>query len=49
MYLDMFWASEGYLWEKVQKGDFEVDDMERDFTRMLQFWKKIYLKEGEEA
>ena len=49
MYLDMFWASEGYLWEKVQKGDFEVDDMERGFTRMLQFWKKIYLKEGEEA
>ena len=47
MYLDMFWASEGYLWEKVQQGEFDVDAMERDFTRLLDFWKSIYLREEE--
>lgn len=50
MYLDMFWASEGYLWEKTQQGGpFDVDALERDFVRLLDFWKSIYLrKEGEE-
>lgn len=44
MYLDMFWASEGYLWEKVQQGELDVDAMERDFIRMIEFWKAIYLR-----
>ena len=50
MYLYMFWASEGYLWEKTQQGGpFDVDALERDFVRLLDFWKSIYLrKEGEE-
>ena len=47
MYLDMYWASEGYLWEKLQGGNIDVDEMERDFLALLEFWKKIYLrKEG---
>lgn len=45
MYLDMLWASEGYLWEKVQQGDLNVETLEKDFTRMLDFWKSIYLRE----
>ncbi len=44
MYLDMLWASEGYLWEKVQQGNLDVDDMEKDFERMIAFWKDIYLR-----
>lgn len=47
MYQDMYWASEGYLWEKLQQGEMNVDEMERDFIRMIEFWKSIYLrKEG---
>ena len=47
MYQDMYWASEGYLWEKLQGGNIDVDEMERDFLALLEFWKKIYLrKEG---
>ena len=47
MYQDMYWATEGYLWEKTQNGELNVEEMERDFARMIEFWKKIYLrKEG---
>lgn len=44
MYRDMYWASEGYLWEKVQKGSIDVDEMEREFTEMIEFWKSVYLR-----
>lgn len=47
MYLDMLWASEGYLWRCLQWGELDVEAMERDFMRMLEFWKSIYLR-GEE-
>ena len=47
MYQDMYWASEGYLWEMVQRGNVDMDQMERDFTKLIAFWKDIYLrKEG---
>ena len=43
----MYLASEGYLWEMTQKGSIDVKKMEKDFTEMIEFWKKIYLrKEG---
>ncbi len=44
MYRDMYWASEGYLWEMVQRGEVDMERMERDFTRLLAFWKSIYLR-----
>ena len=48
MYNDMYWASEGYIWEKIQDEKYDVDMMERDFLKMVDFWKSIYLrKEGE--
>ena len=34
--------SEGYLWEKVQWGRLDVDALEKDFVRMIDFWKSIY-------
>lgn len=47
MYRDMYWASEGYLWEMVQRGNIDMDQMEKDFTQLISFWKSIYLrKEG---
>lgn len=48
MYLEMLWASEGYLWEKVQRGDLDVNEMEQDFVRMIDFWKSIYLRKEED-
>ncbi len=44
MYREMYWASEGYLWEMVQRGNVDVEQMEKDFTKLLEFWKNIYLR-----
>lgn len=43
MYREMYWASEGYLWEMLQRGEMDTAQMERDFRQLLQFWKSIYL------
>lgn len=44
MYREMYWASEGYLWEMVQRGDVDMERMEQDFTRLMAFWKSVYLR-----
>lgn len=44
MYREMYWAAEGYLWEMVQRGSADVDQMEKDFTKLMGFWKSIYLR-----
>lgn len=44
MYKEMFWASEGYLWEEIQKGPLDAKKIERDSLKMIEFWKQIYLK-----
>ena len=37
MYTDMFLASQGYLWEKLQSETIDPDQMEKDFIRMIEF------------
>ena len=44
MYQDMYLASEGYLWEKSHQRKFDADEVEKDFERMIDFWKNIYLR-----
>lgn len=44
MYRTMYWASEGYLWEKVQTGGLDADTMEEDFMKIIDFWKKTYTR-----
>lgn len=44
MYREMYWASEGYLWEKVALEDLDVETMKNDFTKLINFWKSIYLR-----
>ena len=45
MYREMYLASEGYLWEIIQRGAvLDAETLEEDFNQMLAFWKKIYLK-----
>ena len=46
MYQDMYWASAGYLWEKMQHGKINVNEIEQDFIKLLDFWKSIYLRKG---
>lgn len=44
MYREMYWASEGYLWEMVQRGNVDMEQMEKDFSKLMNFWKSIYLR-----
>lgn len=44
MYQEMYWASEGYLWEMTQRGDMDIEQMNKDFAKLLKFWKSIYLR-----
>ncbi|WP_323088074.1 TetR/AcrR family transcriptional regulator [Allobaculum sp. JKK-2023] len=47
MYREMYWASEGYLWEMVQRGDVDIDQMEKDFNKLINFWKAFIFKGSE--
>ncbi|WP_274597831.1 hypothetical protein [Mediterraneibacter gnavus] len=40
----MLWASEGYIWEKLQHDHINVDEIEADFIKLIDFWKSIYLR-----
>ena len=44
MYNDMYWASEGFLWEMVRKGQVDMAEMEKGFRRLMDFWQSIYLR-----
>lgn len=44
MYKDMYWASEGFLWEMVRKGQVDMVEMEKGFRRLMDFWQSIYLR-----
>ena len=44
MYREMYWASEGYLWEMAQQGNMDIDQMEKVFTKLMSFWKSVYLR-----
>ncbi len=44
MYREMYWASEGYLLEMLQRGDLDAEQMKKDFRRLLKFWKSTYLR-----
>lgn len=47
MYQNMFWASEGFIWELTQGGDVDIDRFEREYDGMIDFWRSVYLrKEG---
>ena len=44
MYRNMYWASEGYLWELAQRGEVDYEQMEKDFLKLIDFWKSVYLR-----
>lgn len=47
MYREMYLASEGYLWEMVQRRDVDINQMEKDFMKLMDFWKSVYLRKEE--
>lgn len=44
MYREMYLASEGYLWEMTQRGGVDIEQMEKDFSKLMRFWKDVYLR-----
>lgn len=46
MYRDMYLASEGYIWEMVQRSNINMDEMEKGFTRLINFLEKRIFKKG---
>lgn len=44
MYREMYWASEGCLWEMMQRGNIDIGMMEKAFTELMTFWKSVYLR-----
>lgn len=47
MYRDMYLASEGYMYEMLQKseGELDIERVRDDYKEMIDFWKKLYLRE----
>ena len=35
-----------FLWEMVQWGNIDMAEMEQSFTKLINFWKSIYLRKG---
>ena len=46
MYQEIYWASEGYLWQKLRLGNADMEQMEQDFVRLIDFWKGLYLRKA---
>ena len=44
MYQDMYLASEGYLYQMGQNGSIDIDKVVTDYRRLIDFWKKLYLR-----
>ena len=49
MYREMYLASEGCLWEYIQRGTVNISAMEKDFKKLLAFWKSVYLRKKREV
>jgi len=49
MYKQMYWASDAYSREVIQRGSIDPDQLERDFSAMIAFWKQAYGKTEEES
>jgi AcrR family transcriptional regulator len=37
-----------FLWEYIQRGEMDIDAMEKDFRSLLDFWKTVYLRKARE-
>ncbi len=44
LYQELLWASDGYLREMTNSGALDPDRIENDYLRMIEQWRKVYLK-----
>ncbi|SEP67354.1 transcriptional regulator, TetR family [Lachnospiraceae bacterium NE2001] len=44
MYQNVYLASEGYLFQMQNKGQIDPDKLLKDFRKLIDFWKELYLK-----
>ena len=44
----MYWTTEGYLWKVLQLDSFDFDQLEKDFLKILDFWKIAYCRDIQE-
>lgn len=44
MYTEMYWAGDGCLRALTQAGPLDAAVMEATFTRLMEFWKSVYLR-----
>lgn len=44
MYKDILLASEGYLYQKFRMGNINTVEIENDFSALINFWEKLYLR-----
>lgn len=44
MYQEIVWTSDGYLRQMMFSGQLDAEKIEKDYERMIEQWKKVYLK-----
>ena len=44
MYREIYFASEGFLWQMSRKGDIDVEKVIKEYKQMVDFWRYIFLK-----
>lgn len=42
MYQEIYYASEGYLYEKMKNGKIDPDEIEEEYHKLILFWKGVY-------
>lgn len=44
LYREIIWMADGYLRQAVLTEEFDAERIEQDFLRMIEQWKRVYLK-----
>lgn len=47
MYKCIYLASEGFMWQLSHRGDIDVDTVAKGYKDMIDFWKVLFLRNGE--
>lgn len=48
MYREIYMASEGYLWQVSQQRNIDVNKVTKDYKEMVDFWRVLFLNNGEQ-
>jgi TetR/AcrR family transcriptional regulator len=45
----MYWTCEGYLWVALKSDHIDIDVWEKDFKKIIEFWKSAYCREEQKG